>query len=176
MKPPSRSRNSDPKRRWLRWFAWHPVHFRSESRWLTYVERRWDSGEKTGEAKWQYRSPRNQPPPADAVRPQNSSVASCNQNVILIALVVLWSSLFFSVHLGHIKCPSSIRRSRGARRLVTSRSNATVRTIYRCAALFAYPTDFVIWGRVTSRGQLEARTRAQRNRPLKMSRWLQASD
>ena len=65
MKPPSRSRNSDPKPRWLRWFAWHPVHFRSESRWLTYVERRWDSGEKTGEAKWQYRAAKNQPPPAD---------------------------------------------------------------------------------------------------------------
>ena len=65
MKPPSRNRNNDPKLHWHRWFAWYPVHLRTESRWLTYVERRWDSGEKTGDAKWRYRPARNQRPPAD---------------------------------------------------------------------------------------------------------------
>ena len=65
MKPPSRNRDTDPKLHWHRWFAWHPVHFRTESRWLTVVERRWDRGEQTGEAKWQYRAARNQPPPTD---------------------------------------------------------------------------------------------------------------
>jgi len=50
MKPPSPNRSNDPKPHWHRWFAWYPVHLRTESRWLTYVERRWDSGEKTGDA------------------------------------------------------------------------------------------------------------------------------
>ena len=42
---------------WHRWFAWYPVHdVRMATKWLQFVERRWDKGEKTGEAEWRYRS------------------------------------------------------------------------------------------------------------------------
>lgn len=42
---------------WHRWFAWYPVNdVRMTTKWLQFVERRWDKGEKTGEAEWRYRS------------------------------------------------------------------------------------------------------------------------
>jgi len=42
---------------WHRWFAWYPVNdVRMTTKWLQFVERRWDKGEKTGDAEWRYRS------------------------------------------------------------------------------------------------------------------------
>ena len=40
---------------WHRWFAWHPIDIDYKRHWLTYVERKWDMGDKTGEALWRYR-------------------------------------------------------------------------------------------------------------------------
>ena len=43
---------------WHRWFAWHPVRFNGEYRWLCYVERKatWvEDGDGTRAAIWNYR-------------------------------------------------------------------------------------------------------------------------
>ena len=63
MKSPNHSPKRDPNVDWHRWFAWHPVYVRFERRWLTYVERKWHTSEKTGEAKWRYRSATTSSPP-----------------------------------------------------------------------------------------------------------------
>ena len=35
---------------WHRWFAWHPVTLRNgHFVWLRFVERKWDTGDATGE-------------------------------------------------------------------------------------------------------------------------------
>ena len=41
---------------WHRWFAWHPVTLRNgHFVWLRFVERKWDTGDATGEPRWRYR-------------------------------------------------------------------------------------------------------------------------
>lgn len=46
----------EPRTEWHRWFAWFPVNdIRMKTKWLQFVERRWDTGEETGDPEWRYR-------------------------------------------------------------------------------------------------------------------------